>query len=72
MSIKRIFQKEIECNICHGEKYIEICSTDGSDCEKIICPQCHGKGKMANEDCKLFPVLGIAAVILVIVFFLIR
>ena len=72
MSIKRVLQKEIECNICHGEKYIEICSTDGSDCERIVCPHCHGKGKMANEECKLFTAIGILAVILVIVFFLFR
>lgn len=68
MNIKQFWQKEKICETCHGEKYIECCSTDGSDCERIVCPHCDGRGTVPNEEYKLFWAGGILAVILVIVF----
>lgn len=68
MNIKGIWQKEKVCETCHGEKYIECCSTDGSDCERIVCPRCNGTGKVANEEYKLFSAAVILVVVLAIVF----
>jgi len=68
MSIKHIWQKEIVCEACGGNKYIECCSTDGSDCERILCPQCGGKGTVVDERKEMILAAGILTIVLAAIF----
>jgi len=61
-----IFNKEVPCGVCHGEKYLECCSVDGTECEKIICPNCGGTGLVPGDRNSFW--LAVAVLVVIIVF----
>ena len=62
-----ISHKRVVCEVCHGEKYLECCSVDGTDCEKIICPNCNGEGTVEKEGNCLVAIGVIVAIVVAVV-----